>query len=63
MENNLNRETEGHGLPKIPSLVQHISSNDEGNFDNGDLKNLSSSFKVSLVIILWACKIENIGWK
>jgi len=52
MENNLNRETEGHGLPKIPSLVQHISSNDEGNFDNGDLKNLSSSFKVSLVIIL-----------
>lgn len=51
MENNLNRETEGHGLPKIPSLVQHISSNDEGNFDNGDLKNLSSSFKENETIL------------
>ncbi|CAJ1976992.1 unnamed protein product [Sphenostylis stenocarpa] len=51
MENNLNRVTEGHGLPKVPSLVQHISSNDVANFDTVHLKSLSSSFKVRLVTI------------
>ncbi|TKY51362.1 S-type anion channel SLAH3 [Spatholobus suberectus] len=51
MENNINRETEGHGLPKVPSLVQHIPSNEVANFDIGDLKNLSSSFKESETIL------------
>lgn len=40
MENNLCRETQGRGLPKVPSLVQHISNVKK-----------SSSFKVRLVII------------
>ncbi|XP_068491457.1 S-type anion channel SLAH2-like isoform X2 [Phaseolus vulgaris] len=43
MENNLSRETEGHALPKVPSLVQHIS-NDVANFDTVDVKK-SFSFK------------------
>ncbi|KAK7357265.1 hypothetical protein VNO80_16549 [Phaseolus coccineus] len=45
MENNLSRETEGHGLPKVPSLVQHIS-NDVANFETVDVKK-SFSFKES----------------
>jgi len=49
MENNLSRETEGHGLPNVPSLVQHIS-NDAANFETVDVKKFSS-FKVRLVII------------
>jgi len=40
MENNVYRETEGHGFPKVPSLVPHISNVKK-----------SSSFKVRLVII------------
>jgi len=49
MENNLSRETEGHALPKVPALVQHIS-NDVANFDTVDVKK-SFSFKVRLVIV------------
>ncbi|KAK7391308.1 hypothetical protein VNO78_19722 [Psophocarpus tetragonolobus] len=45
MDNNFTRETEGHALPNVPSLVQHLSSNEVANFDSGDLKNLSLSFK------------------
>jgi len=48
MENNVYRETEGHGFPKVPSLVPHISNVKK-----------SSSFKVRLVIINVSLK----NWK
>ncbi|XP_020210537.2 S-type anion channel SLAH2 isoform X2 [Cajanus cajan] len=51
MGNNLNREREGHGLPKVSSLVQHISSNEVANFDTVDVKNLSSSFKENETVL------------